>query len=57
MEEYHMKKDVLLYCVEDPIDLGQEQIYGAKCSGCNSCGGGCYGCKVTEDMLEAKLDK
>lgn len=43
--------------IESPLKMDYLEVPSAsQCSGCRSCGGGCYGCKVTEDMLEAKLD-
>ena len=44
--------------IENPISLEpyeSNEIFGSKCNGCTSCGGGCYGCKVTAEMLESKL--
>lgn len=55
---YELKKELsnASNYIENPIDLEEDStIYGAKCSGCKSCGGGCYGCRVTDDMLEGKL--
>ncbi|MGM5480027.1 MAG: hypothetical protein ACQESC_01045 [Nanobdellota archaeon] len=41
---------------ESPLKPYDAVSNASKCSGCRSCGGGCYGCKVTEDMLESKVD-
>ncbi|MEA3378401.1 MAG: hypothetical protein U9Q69_02055 [Nanoarchaeota archaeon] len=49
----------LKYCIEDPIEMDYKSnalVYGNKCSGCRSCGGGCYGCRVSEEGLEKKIE-
>ena len=55
---YNLVIDKLSSYIDNPVSLesGNLDIYSGKCSGCRSCGGGCYGCKVTSDMLEAKLE-